>query len=134
MSPLPVSEEPTPERRPGIGMPAALLLDEFGSVLTDAFDATPYHVGSSAVGKVWRDVDVRLILDDERYAAEYGDPEHPHQSPRWVAMVRAFAALGREMTRLPIDFQIDQQSRANAKHHGVRSALGIHTYFRRKGK
>lgn len=130
------SAEPTPELkkgwRPGIGMPTTLLLDEFGSLVHDAFGEYAYHVGSSFVGKTWRDVDVRLILDDERYAAEYGDPEHPHQSPRWVAMVRAFSALGREMTGLPIDFQIDQQTHANEKHPGPRGALGIHTYFRRK--
>lgn len=117
----------------GVGMPASLLLDEFGALVRDAFGDVAYQVGSSMQTTEWRDVDVRVILSDEDYAAQgYGDPEHPHQNPKWAAMVRAFAALGREMTGLPIDFQIDQQTHANAKHDGIRNALGIHTYFRRK--
>jgi hypothetical protein len=119
----------------GIGMPAALLLDEFGSLVQDAFGGAGYgvyQVGSSLRTTAWRDVDVRLILSDEEYAAlGLGDPEHPHQNARWVALVRAFCALGREITGLPIDFQIQQQTHANAKHAGTRSALGVLTYFRR---
>lgn len=122
----------------GVGMPAALLLDEFGSLVSDAFGHAGgvYHVGSSCCGgKGWRDVDVRLLLSDEEYAAlGLGDPEHPHQNARWVALVRAFDALGREMTGLPIDFQIQQQAHANAKFDGPRSALGLHTYFRRRAQ
>jgi hypothetical protein len=34
------------------------------------------------------------------------------------------------MTGLPIDFQIQQQSHANAENDGPRSALGLHSYFR----
>lgn len=125
--------------RPGIGMPAALLLDEFGLLVADAFGGlqnVPYHVGSSLVGKVWRDVDVRLILSDEEYAAlGLGDPEKPHSERRWVALVRAFSALGREMTGLPIDFQIQQASDAQKKfsREHVSSALGVNAQFRRQG-
>ena len=52
---------------PGVGMPAALLLDEFGSQVWSAFGSPPYLVGSALAGKKWRDVDVRLILSDEEY-------------------------------------------------------------------
>jgi len=115
----------------GIGMPASLYLQDFGQLVTDAFGEIPYHVGSSLASNgrpSWRDVDVRLILDDARYEADgYGDPEFPHCNAKWVAMVKAFTALGRQMTGLPIDFQIQQQTHAN-KHHGratgdYRSAL-----------
>lgn len=123
--------EPTPPVRdktsPGIGMPASLYLEEFGQVILDAFGEVPYQVGSSFErnGKPsWRDVDVRLILDDERYEADgYGDPERPHDNARWVAMVKAFSLLGRQMTGLPIDFQIQQRTHAN-KHYG--RATGQH--------
>lgn len=114
---------------PGIGMPTGILLDDFGSVVWDAFGEPPYHVGSSVRSKKWRDVDVRLLLDDEVYAAMgLGHPERPHSNGKWRALVLAFSALGRQMTGLPIDFQIQQQSFANklfspaAGHR--RSALG----------
>lgn len=117
----------------GVGMPAALMLDEFGDAVRQAFGEYPYQVGSSLMTTAWRDVDVRLILSDERYAAEgYGDPERPECNAKWVAMVGAFSALGRAMTGLPIDFQIQQQTRANAQHDGPRCALGVHTQLRRQ--
>ena len=113
----------------GVGMPANLKLHEFGSIVWDAFGTPPYHVGSSVESKTWRDVDVRLILDDETYAAfGLGDPNAGHRNARWVALVRAFSALGHEMTGLPIDFQIQQRTWANENYgapNHVRSALGV---------
>lgn len=131
-SPAEVSPATRPEKTsPGLGMPASLYLQDFGQLVYDAFGDIPYHVGSSLVSNSkpsWRDVDVRLILDDDRYAADgYGDPERPHDNAKWVAMVKAFSMIGRQMTGLPIDFQIQQQTHAN-KHFGratgeCRSAL-----------
>lgn len=113
----------------GVGMPAALYLDAFGSVVWDAFGQPPYHVGSSMPGvnkTGWRDVDVRLILSDEEYEAlGLGDPLRCHRNAKWVALTMAFSALGKEMTGLPIDFQIQQQTHANKVFEGCpRSALG----------
>ena len=52
-----------------VGMPATLLLEEFGSQVWNAFGDCPYLVGSALENKTgWRDVDVRIILDDEEYA------------------------------------------------------------------
>jgi hypothetical protein len=114
----------------GVGMPANLLLHEFGSHLWFAFDEVLYHVGSSLTKKMWRDVDVRIMLDDEKYKAMgFGDPEHPHDNGRWVAYCLAFSELGKRMTGLPIDFQIQQTSHANklytSKDGHLRSALGM---------
>lgn len=111
----------------GVGMPTTLLLHEFGSQVWHAFGEPPYHVGSSLTQKSgWRDVDVRLILDDETYAAKgLGDPKRPHSNGKWVALCLAFSALGKQMTGLPIDFQIQQQTVANAEYKGERSALGV---------
>lgn len=115
----------------GIGMPAALLLNEFGEIVSAAFNGEiPYHVGSSlsdgleGARRDWRDVDVRLILSDEEYEAQgFGHPDHTHSNAKWRALVLAFSALGKQMTGLPIDFQIQQQTQANAKYPGPRSAL-----------
>lgn len=110
----------------GVGMPAALKLDEFGSQVWHAFGEPPYLVGSATSSKQWRDVDVRLILSDEVYEQMgLGDPQYPSHNGKWVALCLAFGALGREMTGLPIDFQIQQQTLANKKFKGFRNALGV---------
>lgn len=118
----------------GVGMPAALMLEEFGDMVSHAFDGeVPYQVGSSLETTQWRDVDVRLMLSDEAYAAQgYGNPRYPEFNAKWCAMCRAFSALGRQMTGLPIDFQIQQTSRANETFTGPRNALGVHATFRRQ--
>lgn len=111
-----------------VGMPAHLWLDEFGSQVWAAFGTPPFLVGSALTGpKPPRDVDVRLILDDAEWARwELGDPEQTHQNGRWVALCLAFSALGRSMTGLPIDFQIQQLTWANQVYpNEPRSALGI---------
>lgn len=112
----------------GVGMPASLYLHEFGSQVWAAFGEPPYLVGSVLTTTNWRDVDVRLILDDETYAAMgFDGPDHLSQirSGKWVSLCMAYSALGRHMTGLPIDFQIQQQSDANKKHDGPRSSLGV---------
>lgn len=110
----------------GVGMPGCLLLDEFGSQIWSAFGTPPYLVGSALLGKTWRDIDVRLILDDNEYANQgFGDPKDSHRNGKWVAMCLAFSALGKQMTGLPIDFQIQQQTLANKLHTGPRSAIGL---------
>lgn len=116
-------------RRNRVGMPASLLLNEFGSQVWSAFGDPPYLVGSALCGKCgrqWHDVDVRMMLDDETYAAmELGDPDDPHRNGKWVALCLAFSALGKQMTGLPIDFQIQQVTHANKTHKGPRSAIGM---------
>lgn len=112
-----------------VGMPATLLLEQFGYQVYAAFGEYPYHVGSSVFHKQWRDVDVRLILEDDVYEQiGLGDPKRPHENEKWVALTLAFSALGKAMTGLPIDFQIQQQTNANTtysqKDGCVRSALG----------
>lgn len=111
-----------------VGFPHTLLLHEFGSQVWFAFGDLPYHVGSSLLQKTgWRDVDVRLILSDEEYKAMgLGDPANPHYNGKWVALCLAFSALGKQMTGLPIDFQIQQQTKANEDFKSqMRSALGM---------
>jgi hypothetical protein len=112
-----------------VGMPAALLLDEFGSQVWSAFGKPCYLVGSALYSKTWRDVDVRIILDDGEYEKMgLGHPRDTHHNAKWVSLVLAYSALGKAMTGLPIDFQIQQQSNANRRFpipEHPRSALGI---------
>ena len=107
----------------GVGQPHTFYLNAFGQLVYDAFGSVPYLVGSATQSKKWRDVDVRLILtDDEWMLLGFGDPKCP--GAKWAANCMAFAALGKHMTGLPIDFQIQQQTHANTTFsHQPREAL-----------
>lgn len=107
----------------GTGMPASMYLDLFGKVVLDAFDEVPYLVGSAFRGKQWRDVDVRLMLDEQAYERFIGDGEANSQNPRWRALCMAFSELGRRITGLPIDFQIQRRTEANEHFKGFRQPL-----------
>lgn len=105
-------------------MPAGIWLHKFGAIVEDYFGHPPYHVGSSVRGKDWRDVDVRLILPDDEFADLFGCQLSAEVNPKLAAVTLAFCALGQQMTGLPIDFQIQKQSRANEKYGDQpRSAL-----------
>jgi hypothetical protein len=107
-------------------MPAAMYLEEFGSQVWSAFGHPPYLVGSALRGRDWSDVDVRLILpDDEHAALGVGGPTDLCRNGKWAALCMAFSALGERMTGLPIDFQIQQRTDANARFPGPRFALGL---------
>lgn len=109
----------------GVGMPQALILQEFGEYIWHAFGHIPYHVGSSLFNKDgWRDVDIRLILPDDEYERmELGKPGEEHQNLKWRSLVIAWSTFGRTLTGLPIDFQIQQQTYANKEFSNPRSAL-----------
>ena len=109
----------------GVGMPAWIYLNMFGAIVNDAFGSYPYLVGSATRTKKWRDVDVRLILTDEEYEKVIGKLRSPDIiNPRLRAFNLAFSKLGESLTGLPIDFQIQQQTQANAHYpHQERHAL-----------
>lgn len=92
----------------------------------------PYLVGSAAKGKAWRDVDVRLILVDDpeapepRFQTHFKIEEMNDPATGWAYMCAAWSELGRKMTGLPIDFQIQTQTFANGKYGGeIRTVLGL---------
>jgi hypothetical protein len=117
----------TPHPMIGVGMPAALHLDAFGREIEAAFGHLPYLVGTAAVGKQWRDVDVRLILPDDEFDHLF-PPIEPGRFPDglWSLLCAALSELGKQRTGLPVDFQIQRQSYANDRFPGVRQALGLH--------
>lgn len=106
------------------GMPAGIWLHKFGVLIRDYFGHVPYHVGSSLVTKGWRDVDVRLILPDDEFLAIFGNLKSAEVNKKLAAVTLAFSALGKEMTGLPVDFQIQPQTWADEKYPSQpRSAL-----------
>jgi hypothetical protein len=110
-----------------VGMPQNLLLQQFGEHVYRSFGRVAYWVGSSMEKKDgWRDVDVRLLLPDQDYRAKYGDPKRPSENKAWVSTILAWSSFGRQLTGLPIDFQIQSTEAANEEFKGrPRGALFV---------
>jgi len=119
-----------------LGQPAGTKLNMFGRIIHDAFGEFAYHVGSSLTakkGEPWRDVDVRLILDDDEFDRMFpgiDDPGRVVLHYRHQALAVVWSEFGSNMTGLPIDFQIQQMTYANtnAECEGPRSPLGLMMY------
>lgn len=93
-----------------------LLLDWAKNVTTMFHEEIPYHVGSSLERSDWRDVDVRLILDDESFDA-LGDILDIRRLNFTVSI------WGESVAGLPIDFQVQRMTEANREFNGRRHAL-----------
>lgn len=85
-----------------------------------------YLVGSSREHRDYRDVDVRLILDDDEYERLFG-AGGSYTNALWSLMCVTISDWLSQQSGLPVDFQIQQQTQANVDHPGAgrRSALGI---------
>jgi hypothetical protein len=98
-------------------------LDQACRVVSRAFRGEhPYLVGTAGLGDTgsYRDVDVRLMLDDEEFAEACPTRE------RWELLCLSIGAYLASRTGLPVDFQIQRTAEANAKHgHRPRNPLGM---------
>ena len=122
-TPEPAPSEPRPVI--GVGGPGYAALNLFGQFIREAYGHMPYLVGSAIRGKVWRDVDVRLILPDEEFNALFG-PQRPFGlNPLFSLLSASISALGERYTGLPVDFQFQPQTHANEHYSGFRQPLGI---------
>lgn len=94
-------------------------LDEACKPLRATFpDYGPYLVGSATERPTFRDVDVRLILSDEQYD-RLSDNE-------WGLLGFITSRHLAATTGLPIDFQFQRQTDANAAYgHKFRTPLGM---------
>lgn len=97
------------------------LLDEACKPIAKAFGENPYLVGTAVTRESgYRDVDVRLMLDDAKY-----DALAAAASPNGMAFFGL--AIGEYLasrTGLPVDFQIQRLTEANRNHNGMRNPLG----------
>lgn len=96
-------------------------LDEACRPIRQAFHAPPYLVGTAQTGRDYRDVDVRLILEDEPYDALAGQLGVAGVAFLGIVFGEYLAAR----TGLPVDFQIQRQTEANERHMGPRNPLGV---------
>lgn len=100
-------------------------LDVACTPLFRAFGAHPYLVGSAGFGdaSTYRDVDVRLMLDEAEFAAVC-----PTRA-RWELLCLAISTYLAERTGLKIDFQIQRTDIASEKHSHPRNPLGLGRTF-----
>jgi hypothetical protein len=87
-------------------------LDTACQVISRAFrGGPPYLVGTAGVGGAdsYRDVDVRLMLDDEEFAEVCPTRE------RWELLCVAISTYLRDRTGLPVDFQLQRIREANER-------------------
>lgn len=87
--------------------------------LVEAFGNVAYLVGSVLKTPDFRDVDVRMMLDDEKFKTMFPN-EYVHKF--FNAAVSEWMS---NRTGLPIDFQFQDHTEANKKHGGVRNPLGL---------
>ena len=76
-----------------------------------------YLVGSAITRRDFRDVDVRFIVSDEDWSAMFGtdSADRPDLNPRWSVMCASISCWLQQQTGLPVDFQFQQQTAANAE-------------------
>lgn len=101
-------------------------LDQACDLIGRAFGGHPYLVGSAGTGNdggPYRDVDVRLMLDDEEFAAVCPTRE------RWELLCLAIGSYLSQRTGLPVDFQIQLTSIANERFLAGRNPLGMKRIF-----
>lgn len=114
-----------------VGAPAIFRLELACKHLGRAFSGYGcYGVGSAWQRPDFRDVDVRLIMEDGAFYALFPDARRGDAAiwefdERWLVMTAAISAWLSAETGLPVDFQFQPQSFANAHHSGPRHPLGL---------
>ena len=130
------AEAAPPKRKKGVyvGAPACFHLEMACQELNAAFPGFGcYLVGSALERPDWRDIDVRLIMSDDAFAAMFPGSLHENREhggtwefhPRWLIMTTAISDWLNKRTGLPVDFQFQPQTHANKAHCGRRNALGV---------
>lgn len=124
-----MSEQPeTRKKFVYVGAPACFLLEAECQLLRRAFGGQCYLVGSALERPNWRDIDVRMMLDDEDFDALFPDSHKGDLAEfdaRWIVMTTAISEQLSRKTGLPVDFQFQRTSNANKRHSGRRNALGL---------
>jgi hypothetical protein len=104
-------------------------LDRACELITKAFGGEcPYLVGTAGLGGAerYRDVDVRLMLDDAEFARACPTRE------RWELLCVTISAYLRDRTGLPVDFQVQRVREANERYgNKPRNPLGMRGEARR---
>lgn len=134
MAELKVKPRPGPGRRRKtsyVGAPAIFKLEHCCSFIVQSFDCYGvYLVGSAIERPDWRDVDLRMIMSDEAFRAEFPNVhslsnaswEHDH---RWLLLTISISSWISAQTGLPVDFQFQPATFANERHGKPRKSMGF---------
>jgi hypothetical protein len=93
-----------------------------------------YLVGSVLRKPDWRDVDIRVILDDAEFDRLFPKTDRFGENAQWKIICIAISHYLSSVTGLPIDFQIQRQTQANERYptaeYHRRNAIGlfVHEY------
>ena len=104
---------PKPAQDSYIGWPHSGRLDHALMIVAEAFGEDCFQVGSSTKSTDYRDVDVRVIMPDEKFDALFGDWTAVRWQPFWSLICTSISLYLSQVTGLPVDFQI--QRRGNVK-------------------
>ena len=122
---------PVPKQRANwIGAPEFYHLNLLCRSVWEAFDDLGggiYLVGSALTRRDHRDVDIRAIIDDDKYAAMFpasAGLSNPQNDARWSLVCASISEWLSTRSGLKIDFQIQARTEAN-KDKGPRCAVGI---------
>ena len=129
-------EVKAPKRANWIGAPAMFNLNQALIPMVQAFGFHFYLVGSCIHKRDFRDVDIRCILPDEKFDQMFPNIVKPNQlDGKWSLLCAALSGwLKQQSGGLPIDFQFQRMTEANAEYGGkehVRQAVG---FFLQKAK
>lgn len=132
VGPQPPGAEPVKRHKAShVGAPAIFELTRACQDINRAFGGFGcYLVGSALERADWRDVDVRMILEDEAFDRLFpdcggGTGQRWEFDPRWIVMTVSISLWLSKLTGLPVDFQFQPQTHANKVHKGRRNALGL---------
>lgn len=106
-------------------------LNQACSLVKEAFNAFGhvgiYLCGSSIERRDFRDIDVRLMMTDEGFDGLFRDPDAGYLNPLWSLLCTTLSAWLSQQSGLPVDFQIQRMTQANAAHEGAprRQPLGV---------
>lgn len=130
--------EPERKKASYVGAPAIFLLELACKQINEAFGEENgaeygccFLVGSALERPDWRDVDVRMILDDAAFrrlfpaASMTPGVANWEFDVRWALMTSTISAHLSKITGLPIDFQFQPMTFANERHKKPRNPLGL---------
>lgn len=128
--------EPNAPRKKWIymGAPACFELEQACRTVAEAFWSPDQFCSMYVVGSVlkrpdWRDVDIRMMMSDEVFQAEFPDVDITsgawEHDPKWLLLTTCISKFLSSASGLPVDFQFQPMTHANQHHRGVRNPIGF---------
>lgn len=92
-------------------------------LVTEGMGKHAYLVGSATERADFRDVDVRLILEDEEFDRRFGSGDGADEA-FWGLFCLAVSSYLSTVSGLPVDFQVQRMTEANQKFAKPRNPIG----------